>query len=989
MQRRIFIKNLGLFSISTSVMPLTVDKSIVDLILSPAHENDLIKKYVLRESAINDYADSTAALAENSIRTMFWLTADPRGSLTTAQKRNALKSYEVTKEDLYTACNFKNNEVTDAVASAYEWTWAGGSLALGIVSPPSAAVAIGLFVLEKAATIPVNWSIQADKEAQYNLCARTVEKYYVAKSSAKKFMEEEEISNIIKIPFKEKTEVIVESLPQSSLVKTAASAVRQSTPNQQEVFSVLMQQQHLELQRQLQRFEQMMHDTNDVRSRQAAVELFEFQNKERQAGIYLTQQLLLYGFGDAELANKFFTLANSLNTIYSTYMQFGLGSGLTLAATANYVGAGIAIASLFQSSSGGNDGFKALFKSIRQLTEIVIKGFTEIQKTQIDILKRLQEISDLLIEQGTIEVSMLRSMQSEIEAFRADYDTDQYHEIERSLTDAHFRLNDLFKNEDFNITKEPYKTEYLKILGDFALYAKDHAATNRMLSGYSTTFTIQDVVNKFERMHTFEYMIGVVPVVHRTVESYIPGFTSSEFEKKIPNPYEWSRAFYLYYQSVFATGIENAVVKNHIKMFLEKGEMIKSFLSKYTKEEFIKSVSEQHKKLLVEFINELNTQFKSILATEPYYLYEFLLTTFSNSRYYDNSTLESFALTGDPISQNFIITNAGSLVNTKRVYGYSTISNLVQSFLLLKQLNEIEDYPMTSQTFPHPVINFQMSHAKLKFKNSPVTISFSYVPHTAGGGFQSSFVYGKDVQDLAEVKGGSRQADFSRVLENHNFSTKYWKVYPRGLYQSDQPEKNQIDFLDFLRNEIIHSEYRLRSKLIKKLIVRESEVMTKAASLVNQLDSLGYLLSSSLTFMKYKRDENFENSYLQRTIGIPNTLPPQKYSLGFSRDIFSKYVEFISKDLYNSYRPEEEDKEQFWKFKNNFNFKQHSVPSMDQLNFSDYQLTKYAVSNVHGELTGHMNKLYQITSDSKTISGTNYNIQRIINECTTYLQKMS
>lgn len=772
MQRRIFIKNLGLFGISTGVMPFSLDNSIVELILSPVPENDLIKKYVLRESAINNYAYSTDASSENSIRTMFWLTADPGGNLTSAQRKNALRSSEVTKEDLYKACNFKNNEVTDAVLSAYEWTWAGGSLALGILSPPTAAVAIGLFALEKAATIPVNWSIQADKEAQYNLCARTVEKYYLSKSSYKRFMEEEEIVDIIKIPFKEKTEIIAERLPQSSPIKSAATALSQSVPNQEEIFNALLQQQHQEQQRQLRRFEDMLQHSSDARSRQAAAELFEFQNKERQAGIYLTQQLLAYGFGDAELANKFFTLANSLNTIYTTYMQFGLGSGLTLAATANYVGAGLAIASLFQSSTGGNDGFKALFKSIRQLTEIVIKGFTEIQKTQIDILKRLQEISDLVIEQGVIEVSLLRSVQSEIEAFRADYDTDQYHIIERSLTDAHFRLNDLFKNEDFDFNKEPYKTEYLKILGDFALFAKDHAAINRMLSGYTTTFIISDVVNKFERMHTFEYMIGIVPVVHRSVGSYTPGFSSSEFEKKIPNPYEWSRAFYLYYQSIFATGIENAVVKNHIKMFLEKGELIKSFLAKYTKEDFIKSVSEQHKKLSLEFINELNTRFKSILAGEPYYLYEFLLTTFNNSHYYDNSTLESFGITGDPISQNFIITNAVSLVNTKRIYGYGTRSNLAQTFLLLKQLNEIDDYPMTLQTFPHPVINFQMEHGKLKFKNSPVTISFSYVPHTAGGGFRSSFVYGKDVQDLAAVRGGSRQADFNRVLESHDFSKK-------------------------------------------------------------------------------------------------------------------------------------------------------------------------------------------------------------------------
>lgn len=195
--------------------------------------------------------------------------------------------------------------------------------------------------------------------------------------------------------------------------------------------------------------------------------------------------------------------------------------------------------------------------------------------------------------------------------------------------------------------------------------------------------------------------------------------------------------------------------------------------------------------------------------------------------------------------------------------------------------------------------------------------------------------------------------------------------------------------MDFIRNEIVYSEYRMRYKLIKKLIARESEIMTQLSSLVGQLDSLGYLLSSSLTFIKYKRDENFENSYLQRNYGIPNTLQPQKYPLGFSKDIFSKYVDFISKDLYNNYRPEEEDKEQFWRFRNNYDFKQHSIPSMAQLNFSDYQLTKYAVSNVNAEFAGHMNKLYEIASDPKTVSATNYNVQRIINECNTYLQKMT
>lgn len=978
MNRRKFITTASIYT-SASIFLTLQTKHGWALPLLLSEENGELKKYLLNAYSVDSFKYSTAEAVDKSISTMFWITLDPDGRLSNEQKAKALDAQRVKIDDLYKACYFKENPVEDRILSAHEWAWAGGAVALGIFSPPSAAIAIGLAAVEKGATWATTHHQELQKEAQRNLCAKTISKYYIGESNVKRFLKQESVEASTKIPFKKEVSEIVTNLPDDNKLKRNAEAILKSRREGSTLILKNVLKSEIEYyDLRLKDFERYQNRRQTQRSREIAAEQNEFESKERQAGIYLSQ-LALKEIFDEQIANDFQTLATSLNTIYTTYKQCQLTNTLTFAATANYVSAGLAIVSLFSASSG-NTETKQLFESIQRLTKIVIDGFNAIHKGQLEILKNLERLTDIVIEQGIHQDALIRRVKDEIEAFRADYNNDQYSAEEKVLSLTVSKIDTLFNSTGFNAKKVTDRKDLMNCIFNFYHYGNDTAANHRIMSGYTMHPIMNDLVNKFDNCYAFEYLVGTIPAVHKFANVRVDTIDNSGYNKKIPNPYEWARAFYLYYQTIFAARLEGNDVRGHISTFLEKGRLIKNFISAYSSHLFIQKVSEIHKHLAERLLTEIENKFQEILSKERYYLCEYLIATCKNVRRKSRS-LYSFNETGNAATSSFIVRQGAFDANS--VMGYYSSFNLIKSILILETLGAIEPQVFVTDRYSERM-SFYMKYSALKFHHSQIKIYYTYIPHDGAKELRSMFVFGKNPSELAKNRAGTKATDFQSVVAGSMLPDSYWKIYPGDHYQASSANTSQMEFIDYFRNEIIIFEARKRLDLVSKLINRESQIMQAAAPFIDQLNATAYLLGCAQTLLNFKKQNESLNSYLERSNGIPNCMKPMKPATVFAKDIFSSFVSYVSNDLYNDYAKLRNYEKSASEFQNIFDHEPFSVPTAEELNFTKYQIVEYAKGNVRNDIEQQLETLFTNAINSDGLS--NYNVDKIISECEIYLK---
>ncbi len=286
MNRRKFINNSFLAVSGTFFLFHFDEKKLYPFLRLSDSENPELKKYLVFEHSKSQISESTIDKSEDAINSMFWITLDPSGNLSSSEKRKALESQRVEITDVYKACNFKYNTIEDHVASAFDWSVGLGGLALGIAIPSTVPVAIGLFSLEKTITGSLEYGLEQKKESQFFLCQKTVERFYLKEGNLERFLSKDKIEQKTQLPFSNSNDELISKLPEGSYQKELAKRVNHSPINTgEESISELLKDEFENQKEQLAWYLEFVEGLqNEIEERNFS-ELLNFQNEERQAQI--------------------------------------------------------------------------------------------------------------------------------------------------------------------------------------------------------------------------------------------------------------------------------------------------------------------------------------------------------------------------------------------------------------------------------------------------------------------------------------------------------------------------------------------------------------------------------------------------------------------------------------------------------------------------------------------------------------------------------
>jgi hypothetical protein len=909
--------------------------------------------------------------------------------MTSADRTRALQSRRVDRQDLYRACSFKYNTVEDTVLSLYNAAWSGKAMALGATfasgagGPSALALGAGLLAFEKLGTAPVAWIREAKREAQVALCLKTVEKYYLGEENYRSFLQSAEAQ--LAVPFSQPDDSVIRDLGGNTRINRIVELAGNGAAPSPNTLVELGLDENRFWQERTESFRLWLGTSPSAEERQRAEAAIAFESSERVAQIYLSQVALARVFGDEVFAQRFGTLATSLNTIYTTYQNHAL-NGLTYAATANYVGAGLALVSLFGSTGRHPDGFGAILKSIQQLTDIVIAGFNAMQESQQEILVQLRALTEKVTLQHEIELSAIKTVQDAVDGFRADYEQDRYTTEERVLLSAVAQLVELHRANNFNIAAPSFRVPYFDRLGLIAEYGTKRTADERTISGYTTNQTIGELVLKFEKVRSFEYLIGTVPHVHGMLGNGLTPFSPNLFsgDRRVPNPSEWCRAFYLYYQCVFSVGLEENRVRLHLEQFALKGRHFQDFCKRYTSRGFIEPVAELHSQLASRLLAEQQVALASLLAEKNYPHYQYLLANVSHQIGGAN-TLQSFAQNADLSSQSFVITSSANAMSYGKMLGYEVSFNFSQAISILGMLDLIEPMVYKRRTYRQPdTLKIEMLTTHLQFKGSPVRVGLVHQPDATKGFIRASIVAAQTVDDAGATYVGTKTARFGDVFTGLQLPPDYWQVCPANSPSTSSINYDQITFLDYFRNELVRAELKVRTEVLTLFRAQERTFLDRHRALADDVDVCGYLLAVASTIQSFNRKTSASFSYISiHDSKLEKAMTPVKPPLAFSRDIFSNFTHMAAKNGFSGLQDDEQGITPFWKFHQPIPETGADIPTAANLASVKFQAVEYAHHNMMLRIENQRKAL--LTGLDEDGATGNYNVSKIIAECELYL----
>ncbi len=928
MNRRSFLKNnsfisLGLcFGINGLNSVPNLDE-ILNVLENELTSDDENRKLALIENAIFSNSNLSDDQIMNSFTTNFRINyGERRNGKLTSKTRNAIKDNSpLTFDEVVAACNYQNNaSLGDFLPKLTEFGYsalggfgvsivAGTVLSTAPVSIPLLATGVGLAGLGVGGASLASYIGDIRKQQNEQICIKTVNDFNQMSKKDQEFITSDEVQNQVIIPFRKETRNLIEENKDSSLLRQTEEKVQNSGASNLEEKQREFLKAYLDaLREEHERREEQVKQIQSLEERKKLLEKIERESAENSNKIYLAEVFISKILGDPTAGRNFAKVANSINQMYTSYSKFIMQPPAisTVALSANWVSAGLVIMSVLEGGGNGEaEAWKALFKQLKQLTELVIEGFNSVLKNQQAILERLANIFDLIQTNGIIEQTYLTEIKQTLEGIEHKINKLELDTYMNKIVDSNSQLNTLFGDKSFSLRKDSYRVPFNNFITNYVNHSTLYASSIESLSGYNANVTSAQLIKRTKQNSSLEQQIGLIPVVHRLSSFVNVNLEHNKYEGAIANPIEWSRGVGLYLEAISFGKPKSLYVKNHIKKFTAQGNLLASFARDYSNPNTIKQISNQ--------FHEISTQLASKLASWvtkesnnlgiKTYLPNYLSYSSSNVRKLNRNTFRKINNSGhqkhnwnaerDALRSSFSGKSRKICINEYDGFNnneplYTTDLNIHEMLKFLKNRGII-DYSVSSKVANNNYHTKYKRHTikfKKRFLRGLKITFFETKRWVAGKPHQGpfhpftkiDFAAGIDAYNNIGTKINSYQwkSKAQQLLNNHSNPERYFlipSVYPKN--HNSSINKFRYNFTDLIVNEVAWEIRDLITKVGKNVSLKKQILFESNLPVSSKMDYTGYLLASTRSLLQYQEKSAPEYAYMNsnwRNIQITSPL---------------------------------------------------------------------------------------------------------------------
>jgi hypothetical protein len=907
-------------------------------------DDELLKKLLLQANGAEAYKNLSFDENLAAYRTNFHSNfgeRDASQNYTPRTVQDIKQPRPVTPDDLYRACNYKENPFVEDVfpklntlfQSAIIGVGVAGLAAYGTVTFPVILAELTLMGAGVLNAGLVEGMVEKMKKDNAELCRRTVETYYKASKEKKEVLQSEEVMSRSRIPFTATRPELERKLPEKHPVRTA-SARSSERVKRDELLTAIANDLNIYLTE----WKKAADERRTARERQEFLNNLASVDSELSASLYIGKAIIQVFFNDSKLAEDFYKVSMAVKDAYISYVKYTMAQPAigTMAFVASWVSAGLTILSLF-SSGGEAQLWRSLFSQLKQLAELIINGFNAVLENQKAIIQQLNFLTETVIRNGKIEQTLLRRLNDRFEQLSNKVDLFEYNQSMNVVINANEQLNTLVSDRRFDLQKDEYRVQFNKYITDYVVHATETACVSGAISGYAVNTNGADLRGLVNKNVPFEYQLGLVPVAVSTLTTRLKHFTNT-YPGKLPNPIEWNRGVDLYLQAHLIARPDSRYVINHLAKFIASGEQVRKFLAEFINKEFIKELAELQEALSVSVADVFADYFKQRLLAKNYHL--------SIAPYRKAVKLKFTPLDRNPfrplepgvrsprqgtVSQrtarrrqrynvmerafagNLLTTLVDELDNDDKFpehQVYAIDGNIFDVFETARDFGIIKLTTSTWQSsYLSNISSFTVYTCEFidgNFKG--LTINFTYNKMSFGYSFPYSEgrspYEGREYYYLSfegtywkTLNPKSWRAQAKEIMKNKDLGRDYFKL------KKLDPDRDLLDYslVEFLINEIAHKSEKIKLDIINDSALDTDFLYRGNIDKSNEINTVGYLVINQLTMLNYNAStspyEDYRDVALGRRVYTHFLAYPPKYA--FFEDLARIFSNILSQDFLN------------------------------------------------------------------------------------------
>jgi hypothetical protein len=978
-------------------------------IIATLNEDDeeLLKKLLLQANGYETYKTLNYQDNINAYRTNYYSVfgeKDATGTYTQKTVDNIKTSKPVTLDELYRACNYKENPFMDDVfpklntlfQSAIIGFGTAGLAAYGTATLPVIIAELTLTGVGILNTGLIEGVIEKVKKDNIDLCKRTVEHYYKENKENKLIIESDEVTNKSKIPFKAEKKELENKLPETNPVKSVSKKINES--NKEELLTTIV----TDLTAYLKEWKKTAEEANTFQKRQDFLNYLNFIDSEISSGLFIGKTAIQILFNDSKLANDFYAVSMALKDAYLNYVKFTMPQPAigTMAFAASWVSAGLTIMSLFSKNSEA-ELWKNLFKQLKELTELIIKGFTAVLENQKLILQQLNTLTEIVIKNGKIEQTLLRKLNDKLDELFSKIDLLEYNQSMELIINSSAQLNTLFNDRKFDIQKDDYRIEFSKYITNYVRHSTEISSNSGSICGYSLT-TDGSILRELVLKNTpFEYQIGKIPIAISSLSTK-PKYFTNNYISKIPNPIEWNRGIDLYLQANLIARPDSKYVKNHLTTFIETGMLLQKFLRDFIKKDFVTELAEFQSSLSLAVFDILDNYAKQRLLSKSFHK---CLLPYKKSLKMTVSTLDRSAFTPIEPGKRYEY-RVGSVAqrSAKRKKLYAAIEPLLEKNKLTVLFNEIDAddkfpdhrvdafdvdvFDIFETAMELGIINFDKgsktrSNGRGMYRDVPL-----YTCEFIDGDFKGivvkfledniSYTRSFPIQEGSSPQDGKRykqlhfgglfdssinpqswRSQVKTILKNKSLDSSFYKLKKI----SSNLDNLDFSFIEFVINEIARKSDRIKNSISQELASDLDFLYRGNIDKSNELNIIGYLIINQLSIIEYNKSTSPYSDYrdIQLSGKAYNNYLVYTPKYAYFQDLVKIFNDVFSEDFLNENTHSEK-----WK-----DYKQTFTENPNDLT----PIINFIKDNFTAIVTEQKNYLLNLDINDKTV---NYNISNTL-----------
>lgn len=238
---------------------------------------------------------------------------------------------------------------------------------------------------------------------------------------------------------------------------------------------------------------------------------------------------------------------------FTEEMKSGLGTSIAATAlTGNIISFGLSLFSMLDSQGPSADEIileqiQNLQKELGELKDIVIQGFSRLERINIEILSRIEEVlHDVNVGFGTVQ-AQLADIRKEISESRNDdfqRDRDTARDSLQKAADSF--LQQIGQGDDAYSMSNEMKGHIRDLKGEATTYALNQARTLAQSSARPGGTNLSDALNSVALRQDLETLTGILGVVAKYLDSSIPA-------EVLPNPITWNDGVSVYANMLLST----------------------------------------------------------------------------------------------------------------------------------------------------------------------------------------------------------------------------------------------------------------------------------------------------------------------------------------------------------------------------------------------------------------------------------------------------